>query len=102
MNRLILELEQDEPFISLCTVTYNRRPFIKIAQKIIDEFDYDRNKIEWIIVDDGTDNIFDIVSNNSIVKYYRYEYKLPLGAKRNISNKLANGNLIIYIDDDDY
>jgi glycosyltransferase involved in cell wall biosynthesis len=58
--------------------------------------------MEWIIVDDGTDKIEDLVTHIPQVKYFKYEEKMTLGKKRNISNEKAIGEIIIYMDDDDY
>jgi glycosyltransferase involved in cell wall biosynthesis len=58
--------------------------------------------MEWIIVDDGTDKIEDLVAHIPQVKYFRYEEKLSLGKKRNITNEKTKGDIIIYMDDDDY
>jgi glycosyltransferase involved in cell wall biosynthesis len=63
---------------------------------------YPKNRIEWIIIDDGTDKIEDLVSHIPQVKYYSFDEKLTLGKKRNISNEKANGEIIVYMDDDDY
>jgi len=63
---------------------------------------YPKDKIEWIIVDDGTDKIEDMVSHIPQVKYFKFDDKLTLGKKRNISNEKATGEIIIYMDDDDY
>ena len=90
------------PFVSICTPTYNRRPFIPSLIKSIEQQRYPINRIEWIIVDDGPDSIQDLVSHISYVKYFRYNYKLPLGLKRNIMNSHASGEYLVYFDDDDY
>ena len=90
------------PLVSICTPTFNRRPFIPIIIKCFENQTYPRNKIEWIIVDDGTDKIEDLVSHIPEVKYFRYEEKMSLGKKRNITNEKASGDIIIYMDDDDY
>ena len=37
--------------------------------------------MEWIIIDDGTDKIEDLVKNVEQVKYYKYDEKMPLGKK---------------------
>jgi glycosyltransferase involved in cell wall biosynthesis len=63
---------------------------------------YPKDKIEWIIVDDGTDKIEDLVSHIPQVKYFKYDKKFSLGKKRNITNEKAKGDIIIYMDDDDY
>lgn len=90
------------PFISICTPTFNRRPFIPIMIKCFENQTYPKDKIEWIIVDDGTDKIGDLVSHIPQVKYYKYDEKMTLGKKRNLMNEKATGDIIIYMDDDDY
>ena len=89
------------PIVSLCTPTYNRRPFISIMLKCIENQTYPKEFIEWIIVDDGTDNVEDLVKEVPYIKYYKTE-KMPLGQKRNLMHKYTKGDIIIYIDDDDY
>ena len=90
------------PFVSICTPTFNRRPFIPIIIKCFENQTYPKDKIEWIIVDDGTDKIEDLVKHIPQVKYFRYDNKLSLGTKRNITNEKAKGDIIVYMDDDDY
>ncbi len=90
------------PTVSVCTPTFNRRPFIPMAIHCFEHQTYPADKIEWIIIDDGTDSIEDLVAHLPRVKYYRYETKLPLGKKRNLMNSLATGEIIVYADDDDY
>jgi glycosyltransferase involved in cell wall biosynthesis len=63
---------------------------------------YPKDKIEWIIIDDGTDKIEDLVTHIPQVKYLKYNEKLTLGQKRNIGNDAAKGEIIVYMDDDDY
>ena len=75
------------PFVSICTPTFNRRPFIPIMIKCFENQTYPKDKIEWIIVDDGTDKIEDLVSHIPQVKYFKYDKKFSLGKKRNITNE---------------
>jgi glycosyltransferase involved in cell wall biosynthesis len=91
-----------KPFVSVCTPTYNRRPFIPIMIKCFLHQTYPKDKIEWIIVDDGTDKIEDLVCKIPQVKYFKYDEKMSLGKKRNIMNEKASGDIIVYMDDDDY
>ena len=81
--------------------TYNRRPFIKSLISCFNNQTYP-DLIEWIIIDDGTDKIKDLVSNIENVKYYSYSKKLKLGKKRNIANFYSKGKIIVNMDDDDY
>ena len=69
------------PFISVCTPTFNRRPFWNMCIKNFLNQDYPVDKMEWIIIDDGTDPIEDLVINIPQVKYFKYDTKMPLGKK---------------------
>ena len=90
------------PFVSVCTPTFNRRPFVEMMIKCFDSQDYPKIKMEWIIIDDGTDPIEDVVSSHPSVKYFKYNEKMTLGKKRNLMHKKACGDIIVYMDDDDY
>jgi glycosyltransferase involved in cell wall biosynthesis len=90
------------PFITICTPTFNRRPFIPIMIKCFEHQTYPKDKIEWIIVDDGTDKIEDLIKHIPQIKYFKYDEKLSLGKKRNIANDNSTGEIIIFMDDDDY
>jgi glycosyltransferase involved in cell wall biosynthesis len=90
------------PFVSLCTPTFNRRPFIPFMIKCFEHQTYPKELIEWIIIDDGTDPIEDLVKHIPQVKYFYYEEKMVLGKKRNLMHTKCTGDIIIYMDDDDY
>lgn len=92
------------PFVSVCTPTFNRRPFIPNMFKCFKHQDYPMDKIEWIILDDGTDPIEDLIKEANIpqIKYIKLNEKLPLGKKRNILHENSKGDFIVYMDDDDY
>jgi len=90
------------PFVSVCTPTFNRRPFIPIMLHCFNNQTYPKERIEWIIVDDGTDKVEDLLKDIPQIKYLKYTEKLTLGRKRNILNDNAKGDIIIYMDDDDY
>ncbi len=90
------------PFVSVCTPTFNRRPFIPFAIKTFSNFIWPKDRIEWIIIDDGTDPIEDLVKHIPEVKYFYYNDKMLLGKKRNLMHTKCKGDIIIYMDDDDY
>jgi glycosyltransferase involved in cell wall biosynthesis len=96
----------DTPFVSVCTPTFNRRPFIPIMFECFRNQDYKKSRIEWIIVDDGTDTIEDLVEKSGIqqIKYFKVNEKMSLGKKRNYMHSLisSKSKFIIYQDDDDY
>ena len=63
--------------------------------------------MEWIIVDDGTDPIRDILDTEGAdllptIRYFRIPAKMTLGRKRNYMHKQAKGDILVYMDDDDY
>lgn len=91
-----------KPFVSICTPTFNRRPFIESMIKCFEHQDYPKDKMEWIIVDDGTDKIGDLVKHIPQVKYFEYDEKMTLGRKRNLMHDKAKGDILVYMDDDDY
>lgn len=92
------------PFVSICTPTFNRRPFIQTMFQCFKNQDYPKERMEWIIVDDGTDKIKDLIETSNIpqIRYFEIEKKLALGAKRNYMHKHVKGSIIVYMDDDDY
>ena len=91
-----------KPFVSICTPTYNRRIFIPNLIKCFELQTYPKELMEWIIIDDGEDKVEDLFINVPGVKYYRYDQKLKLGKKRNIMHEKCKGDIIVYMDDDDY
>ena len=92
------------PMVSVCTPTFNRRPFIPTMFEMFRNQTYPKNKIEWIIVDDGTDKIRDLVEKSGIsqIQYVEVTRKMSLGEKRNYMHTFCKGSIIVYWDDDDY
>jgi len=92
------------PMVSVCTPTFNRRPFIQNMFQCFRNQDYPKHRIEWIIVDDGTDKVRDLIEKSDIpqIRYFEVADKMTLGAKRNYMHKYAKGQIIVYMDDDDY
>ena len=92
------------PFVSVCTPTFNRRPFIPIMFECFKNQTYPKDRIEWIIIDDGTDKIKDLIDTANIpqIKYFAYDTKMTLGKKRNLMHDKTCGDILVYMDDDDY
>ncbi len=90
------------PKVSVCTPTFNRRPFIPFMIKCFKNQTYPKDKLEWIIIDDGTDPIEDLVISIPQVKYFYIKDKMTLGKKRNFMHSKCTGDIIVYMDDDDY
>jgi hypothetical protein len=90
------------PFVSVCTPTFNRRPFINAMIMCFNNQDYPQDRMEWIIIDDGSDPIEDLVASHPRVKYFKYDTKMTLGKKRNLLHEKSRGEILVYMDDDDY
>ena len=84
-----------QPFVSICTPTFNRRPFFPcIIQCYLNQL-WPKNRMEWIIIDDGTDKIEDLVGGVPGVKYFKYDTQMVLGKKRNLMHEKCSGDIII-------
>jgi glycosyltransferase involved in cell wall biosynthesis len=92
------------PLVSVCTPTFNRRPFIPIMLECFRNQTYPKDRMEWIIVDDGTDPVGDVIEAADIkqIRYIRSEKHMNLGEKRNYMHTFCKGTIIVYMDDDDY
>ena len=93
------------PSVSIITPTYNRRRFIPWLIKSIQLQTYPPERMEWLIYDDGTDPILDLLepSMKSLnIRYFSSKEKLTIGKKRNFLHKEARGEILVMMDDDDY
>lgn len=97
-------MSNSKPFVSVLTPTYNRRKFIPYIIKCFKNQDYPQDRMEWIVLDDGTDKVKDIFDASGLknVRYYSEDEKLNIGAKRNKLNIYATGEIVVCMDDDDY
>ena len=92
------------PFVSVITPTYNRRRFIPHLIACYEQQTYPKDRMEWIILDDGSDPVGDLfkgLSHPNIHYIYNAE-KQNIGAKRNQLNREACGDIIVAMDDDDF
>jgi len=94
----------NHPFVSVITPTYNRRKFIPQLINCYKAQKYPKERMEWIILDDGSDPVGDLFQGLALpnVHYIYMPEKLTIGAKRNILNTKSCGDIIVAMDDDDY
>jgi len=93
--------EESMPKVSMITVTRDRRAFIPLAKYCFLAQSYPEDKLEWVIVDDGNDQIKDLVSDLPNVKYVLSDEKMTIGAKRNLAIENASHDVLVMLDDDD-
>jgi glycosyltransferase involved in cell wall biosynthesis len=95
-----------KPFVSVLTPTYNRRKFIPAAIAMYKAQNYPKERMEWIVLDDGSDKVGDLFAEASKtipnIRYVPMDTKLLIGQKRNLLNDHAKGDIMVAMDDDDY
>jgi len=94
-----------QPPVSIITPTYNRRKFLPWLAECIKAQTYPRERMEWLVFDDGTDKIADVLApymKDLNIRYFSSEEKLNIGAKRNRLHREARGDILVVMDDDDY
>jgi hypothetical protein len=96
-----LPKEEDLPFISVITITRDRRAFIPLVKYGLIAQTYPVDKIEWVVVDDGNDQIIDLISDMKNLKYVLSDTPLSIGAKRNLAIEHATHDIFVTMDDDD-
>lgn len=100
----LLPKEDDLPGVSIITVTKDRRVFIPLAKYCFLSQSYPESKLEWVIVDDGKDQIKDLVSDLPNVTYVLCDDReggWSIGAKRNLGVERAKYDVLVMMDDDD-
>ena len=106
MSSINLQEDRNFRFVSIITPTYNRRRFISHLITMVENQDYKKSRMEWIILDDGQDKVKDLFDAAKervpFMRYIALDEKLTIGAKRNRLNDEAKGSIIIAMDDDDY
>jgi glycosyltransferase involved in cell wall biosynthesis len=94
------------PFVSVITPTYNRTQFLEGLVECYKSQDYPKERMEWIMFDDGTDKAEEkflaLTKGLPNIRYIYDPVKVNIGAKRNRLNKEAKGEIIIAMDDDDF
>jgi hypothetical protein len=96
--------DEELPYVSIITPTGNRRKLFNIAIRNFNNLVYPKEKLEWVILDDGCEDMGDIIPKNNNINYIKLDCKerLPIGKKRNLCVSKAKYDYIVFMDDDDY
>jgi len=97
------------PHVSILVPTYNRKQFLPIFLKNITSMDYEKEKLEVCILDDGQekfieDDIYHHIQQLISPISFKYVYspvKQGIGHKRNSLVDMASHDILINMDDDD-
>lgn len=98
-------------FVSVVTPTYGRHAFLPWLIRMFNSQTYPQAKMELIILDDGplevsehtAPKLHQLIAKQPNIRYIHHkDGKLNIGAKRNMLNRLAKGDYIVCMDDDDF
>lgn len=90
----------DAPLVSCIMPTADRREHVRRSIAYFLRQDYPSS--ELLVLDDGIDNVDDVMPNDPRVRYFGLDHRLVLGEKRNYACELARGEIIVHWDDDDW
>jgi len=93
--------EDQLPGVTIVTPTRDRQKFMEICAGAVDSQCYPKDKLEWIIIDDGKDTCEEFIKH---IPYARYVLEMAgktIAWKRNLGARLAKFPVIIHMDDDD-
>ena len=93
--------EDDLPGVTIVTPTRDRPKFMEICAGAVDSQCYPKDKIEWIVIDDGKDTCDEFVKHLPYARYILEMAGKTIAWKRNLGAKLAKFPIIIHMDDDD-
>ena len=100
----------DYPYISINTPTYNRNKFLPLMIQNLNIQNYPKEKLEWVVLDDGTDKMIKSKEEEDNIQkliypiklsYHYNPKKMSIGAKRNILVKKSKYKIIASMDSDD-
>jgi glycosyltransferase involved in cell wall biosynthesis len=88
------------PLVSCIMPTFDRRTFIPRAITYFQRQDYPNKQL--VVIDDGTDEIADLIPADERIQYIRLPQRLSVGAKRNLACEQSDAPVIAHWDDDDW
>lgn len=98
------EIPKKLPEVSIIIPAYNEEEGIEGSIKGALDFDYPKDKLEIIVVDDGSmDNTYERakkVENSDLVKVYKLKQNQGKGAAMNYGIKKSNGEIVVTMDAD--
>lgn len=92
----------DLPKVSIITPTYERKKLFYMAIRNFQEFNYPKDKLEWIILDDSKESMKDIIPRDKRIHYIHVKNRYNIPKKRNVLVSYASSDIIMHMDDDDY
>ena len=88
-------------FVSVLVATKNRPHFTENILRNFFRQSYPQDMMELIIGDDGECEMEKLIPEVKNIKYFKFK-NVSLGKKRNKLCQIAKGNIIVFMDDDDF
>jgi len=89
------------PGVTIVTPTRDRVAFMELCAGCVDSQCYPKEKLEWIILDDGKDTCEDKVKHIPFAKHILMMGGKTIAEKRNFGAAIAKFPIIVHFDDDD-
>jgi hypothetical protein len=99
--KTLLPAEDELPSVSILTPTRDRLKFMELAKECFQAFAYPKDKLEWVVIDDGEISCKHIVQDMPNVKYVWEETGKTIAWKRNRAVQVASHGVLVHMDDDD-
>lgn len=93
--------EEDLPCVTIVTPTRDRPFFMEICAGCVDSQCYPKDKLEWLVLDDGKDTCEDKIKHIPFAKHIMCNPGKSIAWKRNFGAAVAKHPVIVHIDDDD-
>ncbi len=103
--------DEELPNLSMITPCYKRKHFLPLMMTNLLQFDYPKNKLTWVLYQDGEEDMFDNEEQKKLVEkrlhpiklIYKYDSKnrKSIGEKRNYCIKKMNQNKFVAMMDSD-
>jgi hypothetical protein len=93
--------ENELPGVTIVTPTRDRQKFMEICAGCVDSQCYPRDKLEWIVLDDGKDTSEEFVKSVPFGRHIILTPGKTIAWKRNLGAQAAKFPVIIHMDDDD-
>tara|TARA_B100000035_G_C21001630_1_gene555202 strand:+ start:119 stop:973 length:855 start_codon:yes stop_codon:yes gene_type:complete len=96
--------DDELPYVSIITPTRNRRFIFELTIHQFQNIMYPPERLEWVILDNGSDKIKDMLPVDPRIKYMTLpgDKRYSIADLRNHCIDNCSHDIIVYMDDDDY
>jgi hypothetical protein len=93
--------EDELPGVTIVTPTKDRVRFMELCAGCVDSQCYPKEKLEWLVLDDGKDTCEDKIKHVPFARHILMMAGKTIAQKRNLGAAMAKFPIIMHFDDDD-